>query len=188
MSSVDSSKTKKSKVYSEDFKSKAVHYLIGPKSKGLLETARKFNIPSSTLYGWKLKYASTSKMKKNNKNTTIAEAPLTESKFRSGQEKLEIIIKTASMHELELGSYLRSNGLHKSDLAIYKSDILFGLDSIKKSKGRPPITPEVSKLKKDNKTLGKQLNRTEKALAEQTARIILLKKSHVIWGEQEEDE
>ena len=188
MSSVNVNKSKNPKSYSEEFKAKAVHYLIGPNSKGLKHTARKFNIPSSTLYGWKLKYASTSKMKKNNNNHILDKLPQSHDKPDSSSKKLEVVMQTASMTELELGSYLRSNGLHMSDLEIYKADILLGLDTIKKTKGRPVLTPEFSKIKKENKDLGKKLNRTEKALAEQTARIILLKKSHVIWGEQEEDE
>jgi len=43
-------------------------------------------------------------------------------------------------------------------------------------------------LKHKEKRLEKELHRKDRALAEMSARIILLKKSRLIWGDAEEDE
>jgi CII-binding regulator of phage lambda lysogenization HflD len=84
----------------------------------------------------------------------------------------------------EIGEFLRANGLHSSDLDSFKETCLSSFQT----KGRPKIDPEVTELRKSKKTLERSLKRTESALAEQSARIILLKKSHEIWGEPEDDE
>ena len=161
--------------YSEDFKQSAIKKLLAPGSPGLSATARKMGIAPTTLFGWKKKYASHAIMKKSKDIKTKEWTP---------EQKLNAIILTASMSENELGEYLRSNGLHSSDIESFKESALTGF----KSKGRPKLDPEVVKLRKNTKKLEKDLNRTERALAEQSARIILLKKSHEIWGDPEDEE
>ena len=161
--------------YTESFKSNAVAKLLAPGSPGLKATSRKLGVPSSTLFGWKEKYANNSIMKKI-KNKSI-------NKW-SAEEKFEAVIKTASMSENEFGDYLRTNGLYSSDLEAFKKEIV----ALLPLKGRPKLDPEVVELRKANKELKKDLRRNESALAEQSARIILLKKSHEIWGVEEEEE
>lgn len=63
-------------------------------------------------------------------------------------QKLEAVITTASMSEEELGEFIRSNGLHSSDLEAMKSHCLNSF----KSKGRPRLEPELVKLRKQNKS------------------------------------
>lgn len=161
--------------YTKSFKENAVAKLLGLGSGGLSKTAENLGIPAATLFGWKKKYANHSGMKKS-KNKTITDW--------SPEQKLEAIIKTSAMNENELGKYLRTNGLFFSDLESFKKDSLAGF----KSKGRPKLDPEVTELRKQKKTLERDLRRTEKALAEQSARIILLKKSQEIWGGSEDEE
>jgi len=160
-------------VYSEEFKQAAVQKLLSPESLGLSATARKIGIANSTLFGWKQKYSKSDSMKKN-KNI----------KQWNSEQKLEAIIKTALMTENELGEYLRMNGLHTDDLNRFKEEALAGFSS----KGRPQLDPEVVNLRKNNKTLEKEIKRKDKALAELSARVILLKKSQEIWGDSEDDE
>ena len=90
------------------------------------------------------------------------------------------------MPENELGEFLRSNGLHSSDLEQWKQDFY----SSQKSPGRPRIDPELAELRTKEKVLTKDLSRKDRALAEMSARVILLKKSHVMFGisEDEDDE
>ena len=100
------------------------------------------------------------------------------------EEKLIAIAKTLSMPENELGEFLRSNGLHAAEIEQWKQDIYSSL----KAPGRPRIDPEIVQLRNKEKALAKDLRRKERALAEMSARVILLKKSHAIFGEAEEDE
>jgi len=162
--------------YNESFKRDSVAKLLSPDSYGLAATARKVGVPSSTLYGWKQKYAMN--------NTIMSKNKLKE---WSPEKKLEAISKTYSMTEQELGNYLRSNGLHSSDLDKFKADFYSSI-SMSKDRGRPKLDPEIFELRKEKKKLERDLKNTQAALAEQSARIILLKKSHEIWGTKEDGE
>jgi len=137
------------------------------------ELGGKLGISSSTLHGWVKKYGSNEIVKKSKKI-----------KKWTPEEKLEAIIKTSLMSDEELGQYLRSVGLNSSDLQGFKASFI---DS-QSSKGRPKIDPELVKLRKEVKSLNSNLKKKDKALAEYSARVILLKKSHEIWGTNEEDE
>lgn len=159
--------------YSEEFKGQAIQKLLSPGSLGLSETAKKLGLAPSTLFGWKKKYSIGSGMKKTK---SISSWPK--------EKKLDTLLKTATMSEHELGEFLRASGLHSSDLARLKDECLEGL----KAPGRPTLDPELVKLRKENDELSKNVKRKDKALAEMSARIILLKKSHEIWGTPEDDE
>lgn len=159
--------------YSEEFKKNVVQKLLLPNSGGLSVMARKYDVHPSTLFCWRKKYANFTFMKKSkNINDWTSE------------QKLDAVIKTASMTEQELGEFLRSSGLHSSDLIAFKNDFL----SVSKSKGRPKLAPEVVELRKEVKDLTKNLRRKDAALSEYAARVVLLKKSHEIWGTKEDDE
>lgn len=162
--------------YTESFKKNAVEKFLNSSSSTLKSTADKLGVPVSTLYGWKAKYANVGTMDETkeikNKNEYSAE------------EKLEIIIKTSSMTEDELGVYLRSEGLHLANIKSFKEEFLSSI----KTKGRPKLDPELVTLRKEYKLLKRDHKKTQSALAEQSARIILLKKSHEIWGVKEDDE
>jgi len=166
---------KQRRTFSEDFKKTVIQKLLAPDSPGPSKIAEEFGIYDSTLYNWKQKYANSQLMKKSKT-----------SKNWTPEQMLEAIIKTDSMDEQELGEYLRSNGLHSTDLQAFKDDFI----NLKKDKkrGRPALDPELVKLRKDNKQMERDLRRNEKALAEYAARVILLKKSHEIWGTNEDDE
>ena len=164
------------KVYNEGFKRAAVQKLLSPNSLGLSATARHMGIPATTLFKWRSKYANTSDMKKTSKHKLTRDW--------TAREKLEAITKTYSMSENELGEYLRSNGLNSCDLETFKNDFI----SSECSRGRPKLDPEVVQLRKDTKELKRDLNKKNKALAEMSARVILLKKSRLLWGDPEGEE
>jgi len=94
------------------------------------------------------------------------------------EEKLEALNKTYAMSENDLGAYIRSKGLNSCELKAFRNDCLSGMAA----KGRPRLAPEVVELRKDVRDLTKDLNNKDKALAEVSARIVLLKKSQLLWG------
>ena len=166
-------RSKNSRNYSKEFKENAIKQLLLPGSPGLTAVSGKIGIAPSTLFGWKKKCANKSSMKNNNRF-----------QMWTPEQKLKAVIETASMSENELGEYLRANGLHSSDLEEIKKECL----PVQSSKGRPKLDPEVANLRKQNKVLERDIRNKDKALAEYSARVILLKKSHEIWGEPEDDE
>ena len=157
-------------VYNDGFKKAAVQRLLAPNSLGLSGTARQIGIPTTTLYNWKEKYANSASMKKTN-DYRLA-------KDWTPEEKLEALNKTYAMSENDLGAYIRSKGLNSCELKAFRNDCLSGMAA----KGRPRLAPEVVELRKDVRDLTKDLNNKDKALAEVSARIVLLKKSQLLWG------
>jgi len=159
--------------YSEKFKQQAVAKFINRGNKTALEVSNELNTSIKNLYRWRLELNGSVDMKKKSKGLN-----------RSPEEKLKIIAETLTMSEHELGVYLRENGFHSSDLKEWKENFLKSQNNA----GRPQKDPEVFELRKKEKYLRKDLRRKEKALAEMSARVILLKKSQEIFGDEEEDE
>lgn len=156
--------------YSADFKQSVVQKISTPGGPSVAQMAKNLGVHYTSIYGWFKDHANTSSMKK--------------SKEWTPESKLEAIIKTATMSDNELGEFLRTNGLHSTELDQWKQDFYRS----QKSAGRPRTDPELVELRAKEKELSKDLKRKDRALAEMSARVILLKKSRLIFGETEEDE
>ena len=141
-----------------------------PGGPTIMEMAVKTGAHPTSIRDWIKIYGKSPSMKKLNDWTP--------------ENKLEAIIKTAAMSENELGEFLRSSGLHLAEIEQWKQDIYSSL----KTPGRPRIDPEIIQLRQKEKELSKDLRRKDRALSEMSARVILLKKSHAIFGEPEDDE
>lgn len=156
--------------YSRAQKEKALDALRKLLEKGdispsgeMQELSRLLNIPAKTLYGWK------SDLKKELGGS------------KRNIDKLQVIMETSSMNELELGEYLRTNGIFKEEL---DSWIATARSSFDKTRTAPSDTAHTQK---ELKKLQAELKRKEKALAEAAALLVLSKKAQAIWGENEED-
>ncbi len=162
--------------YSTEFKKRAVEKSYSSSSTSVNRLSQEIGIPESTLRDWRKKYSIGNIMTESKKEKlSIDWTP---------EEKLQALMQTASMSEHELGEYLRKNGLHSSDIKSWKVECLGGFKQV----GRPKLPEEVKVLRKEKKVLERDLNRKNKALAEMSARIIFLKKSHLIFGGNEDDE
>jgi transposase len=158
--------------YSNGFKEAMVQKLLMPGAMGLTEFAKVNGVGYANLRRWRENYVKGRGMKTSKDKWTA-------------KEKLRILIETSLMSEHELGEYLRKKGLHASDLKQWEEDSTSGLES---KRGRPKKDVEVFELRQQKKELEKQLRRKDKALAEMSARVILLKKSHLIFQDTEDDE
>ena len=102
----------------------------------------------------------------------------------SPEKKLQAVNETSVLEGEDLGAYLRQHGLHSEDLELWRQECLKSF----RGPGRPRKDPELAAAQKEKKALEKDLRRKEKALAEMSARVVLLKKSHLLWGVDEDDE
>jgi transposase-like protein len=156
--------------HSQEFKESIVQKVTTPGGPTIMQLSEKTGIHHTSIRNWIKTYANNFSMKK--------------SKEWTAKEKLEVIMKTFSMSENELGEFLRTNGLHSTDIEQWKQDIY----SAQRLAGRPKVDPELVELRSKEKELSRDLKRKNKALAEMSARVILLKKSHLLFGVNEEDE
>lgn len=151
-----------------------VQKALTPGSPGVMKVAEKNGVHYDTLRRWLKSYG----------NPIYMDDTKARPENWSPEQKLNTIIKTASMKENELGEFLRRNGLHSSTLEEWKQAFLLGVRSV----GRPQKDPEIYNLRKKEQELERELRRKDKALAEMAARVILLKKSQEIFGGTEDDE
>jgi transposase len=156
--------------HSPEFKESIVQKITNPGGPTIMQMSEKTGIHHTSIRGWIKTYSNFSSMKKSKEWTPEA--------------KLEVIIKTATMSENERGEFLRANGLHSTDIESWKQDIY----SSQRPVGRPKLDPELVELRAKEKELSRDLKRKDKALAEMAARIILIKKSQLLFGVSEEDE
>jgi len=156
--------------HSKEFKESIVQKITMPGGPTIMQLAEKTGIHHTSIRNWIKVYANHSSMKK--------------SKEWSPEEKLEVIMKTFSMTENELGEFLRTSGLHSTDIEQWKQDIY----SSQRPVGRPRLDPELIELRAKEKELSRDIKRKDRALAEMAARIILIKKSQLLFGVSEEDE
>ena len=89
------------KHYSEEFKRNVVKQILVPGAPSLNTISRKTGVASSTIFGWKKKYANSGTMSTKTKKN----------RGWGPQEKLQAIIETSSLKGPELGEYLRKNGV-----------------------------------------------------------------------------
>jgi transposase-like protein len=156
--------------YSKDFKQSIVQKVSMPGGPSITEMSVKTGAHATSIRDWVKFYGKSPAMKK--------------SKEWTPEKKLQAIAHTLNLSEKELGEFLRSNGLHSAELEQWKQDFYSSQQSV----GRPKIDRELNQLRTKEKELTKDLRRKEHALAEMSARVILLKKSHAIFGDPEDDE
>ena len=101
----------------------------------------------------------------------------------SPEDKFAVVLQTATMSEAELSEYCRKKGLFAEQIATWKENCLKGNAS---GIGKSEAEWTETRLARDEvKQLKRELRRKEKALAETAALLVLRKKMHAIWGEDE---
>ncbi len=156
--------------FTQEFKQEIVKKILLPGGPSIPEMSRELGIVDSTIRQW---------VKKNAKAGVMSKSDLW-----TPEKKLQAVIETSSLDGEELGAYLREHGLHSEDLESWKQDFYRS----QKGPGRPRKDPDLAASQKREKSLEKDINRKNKVVAELSARIVLLKKSHLLWGEGEDGE
>lgn len=164
------------KSYSENFKKALIKKVMLNPERSVTEIASEAGVPSTTLWNW---------LKRSQiKGTGLAEKK--QEKW-SAEDKLNAVIKTASMNEAEKSEYCRKEGIFTSDIESWRSDCLAGCAEKKAEKLTKKEKAEVRRLEKETKNLQKELRRKDKALAEAAALLVLKKKAEALWGDDEEN-
>jgi len=161
--------------YSEEFKEKIVEKMMPPNAQSVAQIHRDTGISEPTLYTWRNQYRS--------EGVAVPADPSNPENW-SGQDKLAVIIETASLNEQELSEYCRKKGLYVEQIERWKEAATVSNESSEKL--TKAERRELQQFKKKSRKLEKELRRKEKALAEAAALLVLQKKAQAIWGEGEE--
>ena len=98
-------------------------------------------------------------------------------------ERLQMVIACGALDEEATNAMCRQQGLFPHLIAQWKADFANGGHQAETTKKNP----EIKTFKHEIKTLKRELNRKDRALAETAALLVLQKKVHAIWGNEEDD-
>jgi transposase len=104
------------------------------------------------------------------------------SKSWSAEEKFKAVSATQGLSEVELGEYLRKEGLHSHELSEWRTEMIESL-TVKRKNASKKDERDVK-----IKNLERDLRRKDRALAEVSALLILQKKVNLLWGNNGEDD
>ena len=147
-----------------------------PNPVSVSQLVKETGVSDVTLYKWRKDY----------RNQGIA-VPANQNKPYQwvADDKLAVVIETASLNEAQLSEYCRSKGLYPEQINEWKTSALSGYQNNRQMKKEKIQNHQQDR--KKIKRLESELRRKEKALAETAALLVLSKKCQAIWGEHEED-
>jgi transposase-like protein len=142
--------------YSSVFRHEMVRRLTGAGAVTSQALSRETGVAQSTLSQWL----------RDVRNLPVVTKT---AKARTPEEKLRLVVASASLEGEELGAFLRREGIHEVELRDWRQSMLAGL-----SGGPPPVRSAEGKRIRE---LEKELLRKDKALAEAAALVLLKKKA-----------
>ncbi len=162
--------------YSTEFKESIIKKMMPPNPISVSQLVKETGVSDVTLYKWRKDY----------RNLGIV-VPANQYKPDqwTAEDKLAVVIETASLNEAQLSEYCRSKGLYPEQVNEWKTSALTGYQNSQQLKQEKTLNQQHNK--KKIKQLEAELRRKEKALAETAALLVLSKKCQAIWGESEED-
>ena len=156
-----------------------VKRLVGPERISASALSREVGVSQATLSRWQ-QQARTLPAMSGSKDKSRKDAK--SSRQWSSKEKLQVVVDAAQLSDEELGGFLRSRGLHTSQLEEWHLLALQALEGSTKPKRRK-ASPETKQIK----ALEKELLRKDRALAEVTALLALEKRMQDLWGDEDDD-
>lgn len=144
----------------------------------LTSIAQSLDLKMSTLCGW------IKKMDKKEDNASLSrEGENEKSPYTwTSKEKFNAIIESSNLSQEEISQYCRKKGIFPHHLEKWKIEFIGSVN-----KQKIDNSSEIKDLKNQIKSLNSELRRKEKALAETAALLVLKKKVHDLWNNEEEN-
>jgi transposase-like protein len=161
--------------YTQGFKARMIKRMAGPERISATALGREVGVPQPTLSRW-LRTEGARKV------DAMTNRDRRGGKTWTAQEKLRLVHEASELGSEELGAFLRREGLHEAQLREWAEAVRAALSTGPQRKGGK-ASPETKRIK----TLERELNRKEKALAELAALLTLKKKLEAIWGDEGDD-
>lgn len=159
--------------YNKDIKDKLIKLMVPPENRPVKELVNEYGIHEQTLYRWRKEAKS--------KGVVYKDKGTSRQKY-SKEMQLQIIIETSLLNSNDLSEYCRRKGVYAEEIEAWKKAFISG-ETDEQSNLKQELKDKDAKLK----TISKELNRKEKALAEAAALLVLRKKMHAIWDSDEEN-
>ena len=163
--------------YSKELRDAMVAKMLPPNNQSITRISKQEGIPEATLRNWR-----------DDARANGQAAPATDagSEEWSSEDKFLIVVETSGMTETDLAEYCRKKGLYSEQIERWKNACIQANGGIAQEASR--LNKALKQKDKEVKSLEKELNRKEKALAETAALLVLRKKANAIWGNSMDDE
>lgn len=149
--------------YTESFKAKMVQRMTPPDAVSAMRLSKEVGVSQTQLSRWLRDARSVVPMAKKPTERGIAGT-------RTMQDKLRVVMEAAALPPMELGAYLRREGIHEAELEQWRTAVKSALeDGSSKTSARGVEARRI-------KDLERELRRKDKALAEAAALLVLQKK------------
>ena len=158
--------------YSRAIKESVLKKVLPPEKRSVREVSREYGINEQTIRNW---------IEQVGNGILNLDAELGP-KYLGSAEKFHLVLEAAGVPENELGTWIREKGLHSEHLQLWQQELR---DTVTEKNN--DNKQELRDAKKKIKSLEKELNRKDKALAEMAALITLKKKLHQILGDNEDE-
>ncbi len=171
--------------FSQSFKIQAVEKALSRSGVTTLkEVADSLGVGQSTLNKWMVKSRNQEfESVTDTENSSLGLMPKEKRpQDWSLEEKLNLIIACGALDDEAISALCREQGIYPHHIKQWKQDFVGGA----KAGAKVNVPSEAKSLKHENKVLKKELNRKDKALAETAALLVLQKKVHAIWGNDED--
>lgn len=162
--------------YTAEYKAKITKRLMPPNNESVVMISREEGVPEGTLYKWRQNARIAGNATPGNGQS---------SDKWSSQDKFLIVVETFSMNEHDLAAYCRKKGLYREQIIAWREICLQA--NGQSTHYTKEVTSELKNERKRAKSLEKDLQKKEKALAEAAALLLLRKKARAIWGDSEEE-
>src|ERR1039457_5139188 len=106
--------------YSEEFRSSVAARLLPPNNARIADIVKETGVPNDVLYDWRARY--------RNKQGSSPVSCKSSNQY-SADDKLAVIIETATFNETELSEYGRCKGLYPVQFKSWKTSMVQGLMS-----------------------------------------------------------
>jgi len=172
--------------YPDMFKNAMIQKMTGPGAISATALSRQIDVAQPTLSKW-LRTAGVdpSYVFPNNVQEYPKMSKITDSKRPndwSAEDKLKVVMEAATLDDEQLGEFLRKKGLHQTHLEQWRLQMIDGLQSGFSKKKAKKMKADAKRIR----SLEKELNRKDKALAETAALLVLKKKVQEIWGDEDD--
>lgn len=166
--------------YSAAFRANAIKKMMGPNAQRASAVAKELGVSGATLSRWK-QDASIVLGMADQRSKACEPAPTRKrSQDWTAEEKLGVVVASQGLGESELGSLLRREGLHLSQLEEWRRQSKIGLMADAPGGKRSAEQRLIRQLERE-------LRRKDQALAETTALLVLKKKFAHLFEDEESD-
>ncbi|WP_437784559.1 hypothetical protein [Sorangium sp. So ce1097] len=154
-----------------------VQRMVGPGALTATQLAKQIGVTQPTLSKW-LRETHRAAM---TTKTKAPELPVPGGQPKTAEDKMRVVLAAEQLAPDERGAFLRRQGVHDSELEVWRAAMLQALGA-RPAQGGGPRPVDQRRIRE----LEKELGRKDRALAETAALLVLAKKAESLWGDGED--